>query len=111
MRQMPIYLISKNKSQSSDPLNDEKEFNFQKIYNARVTELNGAQSQINALGKAYDHSWVIRLAGLYNADYVGFIGDFDEIKMKPRFQISQIRRHKDRTDIYVIKTEVNANGS
>ena len=110
MKQIPIYLISKNKEPSNDPLNHKPNFTFQKVYNARITELNGAQSQINALGKSYDHSWVIRLAGLYNADYVGFSGNFNEINMKPRFQISQIRRHNDRTDIYVIKTEVNANG-
>lgn len=99
-----IYLISKSKQDNSDPLNHTAKLSAVKYYGARVTELNGAQAQNNAFGEQYDKSWVIRCDGTINADYVGFENEFNEKTMAPKYQINQIRRHINRTTLYVVRT-------
>lgn len=100
-----IYLITKSDVKGNDdPFNHTKQLSFKKYDGARVTELNGAQEQINVLGQQYDKSWVIRCNGHLEADYIGISPDFDEKTMEPKYQIKQSRNHNNRTTFYVVRT-------
>lgn len=103
----PIYLITESTKPSSDPLDHSKNIVVTKVNDARVTELSGAQNQINVFGEMYDHSWVIRLTGTYKADKVGFIGEYNiNDSNSPAYKVNQIRHHQHRTDIYISETKV-----
>lgn len=102
-----IVLLTKDNSKNKDPLNHVAKYSEQVLHSARVTEFNGATAQNNAVGKQYDHSYVIRLEGIYNADKVAFVEDYQENKARV-LQIAQIRNHHFKTDIYCGDTEVKS---
>lgn len=100
-----IYLITKSDAKDNDdPFNHTKQLSFKKYNGARVTELNGAQEQINVFGQQYDKSWVIRCNGHLKADYIGISPEFNEKTMEPKYQIKQSRSHNHRTTFYVVRT-------
>lgn len=102
-----VVLLTKSNKKNTDILDHRVVYNEQIVRGARVTELNGSQSQNNAIGKQYDHSYVIRLEGIYNADKVAFLDDYRANKSDV-LQISQLRRHHFKTDIYCGDTEVRS---
>lgn len=102
-----IVLLTKDNSKNKDPLNHVAKYSEQVLHSARVTEFNGATAQNNAVGKQYDHSYVIRLEGIHNADKVAFLDDYRANKSNV-LQISQLRRHHFKTDIYCGDTEVRS---
>jgi len=85
-------------------INDDDQMNYDTGYTeqiiraARITELNGAQAQNNAIGKQYDHTYVIRLEGNFTADNVAFFDEWTHDSKK--MEISQMRNHNFKTDIY-----------
>ena len=99
-----IYLVHKIDGSSSDPLNHSKKLIATKFYGARITELNGTQEQLDAFGKQFNKSWVIRLNCTETADYVGFENEFDIKKPSTMYQVNQIRNHRNRTTLYVVGT-------
>ena len=102
-----VVLLTKSNKKNTDILDHRVAYSEEIVIGARVTELNGSQSQNNAIGKQYNHSYVIRLEGIYNADKVAFIEDYQA--NKPRvLQIAQIRKHHFKTDIYCGDTEVKS---
>ena len=100
-------MLTKDNSKNKDPLNHVAKYSEQVLHSARVTEFNGATAQNNAIGKQYNHSYVIRLEGIYNADKVAFIKDYQENKAHV-LQVAQIRKHHFKTDIYCGDTEVRS---
>lgn len=75
-------------------------------FSARVTELNGATAQNNSLGAQYEHTYVIRLQGIHKADKVAFLDEYKASNKKVSYEITQIRHHHFKTDIYVGVTKV-----
>ncbi|GAQ01474.1 hypothetical protein NBRC111452_1282 [Companilactobacillus farciminis] len=102
-----VVLLTKSNKKNTDILDHRVVYNEEIVRGARVTELNGSQSQNNAIGKQYNHSYVIRLEGIYNADKVAFVEDYQENKARV-LQIAQIRNHHFKTDIYCGDTEVKS---
>lgn len=101
-----VHLITKQISNYDDPLNHEENLKSEKVFCQKITELSGAQRQIDLFGERYDHAWVIRLIGNYKADYVSFCDESDD---KTRYTVNQIRKHRNRTDIYIVDTKVGSN--
>ena len=99
--------MTKDKSKNSDPLNHTAKYNEKVLHKVRVTELNGAQAQNNAIGKQYTHTYVIRLEGNYSADKVAFLEEYQQNKANT-LEISQLRRHHFKTDIYCGTDKVNS---
>ncbi|MQS75636.1 hypothetical protein FHL06_04440 [Lactobacillus halodurans] len=102
-----VVLLTKSNKRNTDILDHRVVYNEQIVRGARVTELNGSQSQNNAIGRQYNHSYVIRLEGIYNADKIAFIEDYQENNSHV-LQIAQIRKHHFKTDIYCGDTEVKS---
>ncbi|WP_278551903.1 hypothetical protein [Companilactobacillus farciminis] len=102
-----IILLTKDSGKNKDPLNHVAKYSEQVLHSARVTEFNGATAQNNAVGKQYNHSYVIRLEGIYSADKVAFLDDYRANKSNV-LQISQLRKHHFKTDIYCGDTEVRS---
>ncbi|CAJ1189187.1 hypothetical protein CPEBRM1_ABPJDJAI_01124 [Companilactobacillus paralimentarius] len=102
-----VVLLTKSNQKNTDILDHRVVYNEQIVRCARVTELNGSQSQNNAIGKQYNHSYVIRLEGIYSADKIAFIEDYQENKAHV-LQIVQIRKHHFKTDIYCGDNEVKS---
>ena len=75
---------------------------------AHVTEVNGAQLQTNLFGKQYDYTYVARVRGNLNADYVAFPIDNVADDNLTKLKVIQTRKHATRTDLYFANdTEVN----
>lgn len=102
-----VVLLTKSNKKNTDILDHRVAYNEEIVIGARVTELNGSQSQNNAIGKQYNHSYVIRLEGIYNTDKVAFFDDYQANKSHV-LQIAQIRKHHFKTDIYCGDTEVKS---
>lgn len=100
-----VVLLTKEKFNSDDPLIPDTRYKEQILNYVRVTELNGAQAQNNAIGKQYSHTYVIRLQGDYKANKVAFLEDY-QLDKDNTLEISQIRHHHFKTDIYCGDTEV-----
>lgn len=101
-----IYLVHEVSNSSGSPLDHTKKLVATKYYGARVTELNGAQEQIDVFGQQFTKSWVIRFDSPEKADYVGFEGEFNEKTQSPKYSVNQIRNHRNRTTMYVTGTVV-----
>lgn len=101
-----IYLIRKVDKPQKTSFDHTKILIATKYYGARVTELNGAQEQINVFGKQYAKSWVIRCSSPETADYVAFDGEYNEKTQSPKYSVDQIRNHRNRTTIYVTGTVI-----
>jgi len=101
-----IYLVHEVSKPNSSPLDHTKKLVATKYYGARVTELNGAQEQLNVFGRQFAKSWVIRFNSPEKADFVGFEGEFNEKTQSPKYSVSQIRNHRNRTTMYVTGTVV-----
>lgn len=107
MRLRNIVLLTGSKFENDDPLTPDTGYKEQVLNYVRVTELNGAQAQNNAIGKQFNHTYVIRLQGDYQADKVAFLEDY-QIDKDNTLEISQVRHHHFKTDIYCGDTKVNS---
>ncbi len=101
MRLKDIVLLTKQKNMGSDPLNHNVTYGEEPYFSARVTELNGAIAQNNSLGAQYEHSYVIRLQGIHSADKVAFSDEYNSSNKKKMYEITQVRHHHFKTDIYI----------
>lgn len=108
MRLRDIILLTKQKNNSSNPLDHTVTYGEEPYFSAKVTELNGATAQNNSLGAQYEHTYVIRLQGIHKADKVAFLDEYDASNKKISYEITQIRRHHFKTDIYVGVTKVSS---
>lgn len=96
-----VILLIKQNNTGSDPLNHKVTYGEEPYFSARVTELNGATAQNNSLGAQFEHTYVIRLQGIHNADKVAFFDEYKASSKKKSYEIAQVRRHHFKTDIYI----------
>lgn len=102
-----VVLLTKSSKKSNDPLNHTPTYSEQILNHVRITELNGAEAQNNAIGHQYNHTYVIRLEGQFKADKVAFLENYQQNKSNV-MEISQTRHHHFKTDIYCGDTRVNS---
>ncbi|APX72081.1 hypothetical protein M5C72_02750 [Companilactobacillus allii] len=102
-----IILLTKQTKASADPLNHTVTYSEKPYFSAKVTELNGATAQNNSIGAQYEHTYVIRLQGIHQADKVAFANECNSFN-KRSYEIIQIRHHHFKTDIYVGITKVSS---
>lgn len=108
MRLKDIVLLTKQKNAGSNPLNHIVTYSEEPCFSARVTELNGAIAQNNSLGAQYEHTYVIRLQGIHSADKVAFSDEYSDSNKKKMYEITQVRHHHFKTDIYIGINEVTS---
>lgn len=93
-----VYLITEKP-------NDTDDLNFGGSQTATKVKANVKRANIKlGNGEVYDTT-IVRVYGEYSADYVGF-ADYDPETKQGARKIQQIGRHFNRTDFYVVNSEV-----
>lgn len=99
-----VLLLTKTQDEDPDGLDHSIKYASRTVKaNVKRTNLTLANGQMYA-------ATVVRCFGEYNADAIGFIGEYNTDDESTIHQIQKVGRHTNRTDFYIIHGEVIFHG-